>query len=208
PGTNLALIAAAAVEELRIAHPQARVTVEAPREVMGDWDPDRMAQVVSNLVANGIQHGAGAEVEVRVKSANASAILEVHNGGPPIPPDLLPRIFGPFRRGAKTGAKQAGGLGLGSSSRGRSSLHTAGRSACARRKGTGRPSPSPCRRRPASEAELRGVPSRLLGAQGAVCCRGAPLFDFPASLEGSSASQALSEVSPWHLDAEPHAADS
>ena len=113
PGTNLALIAAAAVEELRIAHPQARVTVDAPREVMGDWDPDRMAQVVSNLVANGIQHGAGAEVEVRVKSANASAILEVHNGGPPIPPDLLPRIFEPFRRGAKTGAKQAGGLGLG-----------------------------------------------------------------------------------------------
>ena len=113
PGTNLALIAAAAVEELRIAHPQARVTVDAPREVMGDWDPDRMAQVVSNLVANGIQHGAGAEVEVRLKSANASAILEVHNGGPPVPPELLPRIFEPFRRGAKTGAKQADGLGLG-----------------------------------------------------------------------------------------------
>jgi len=35
------------------------------------------------------------------------------DGGRPIPPDLLPRIFEPFRRGAKTGAKQADGLGLG-----------------------------------------------------------------------------------------------
>ena len=113
PGTNLALIAGAAVDELRVAHPQARVSVDAPREVNGEWDPDRMAQVVSNLVANAIQHGGRSEVEVRLRRANASAILEVHNGGPPIPLDLLPRIFEPFRRGAKTGARQAQGLGLG-----------------------------------------------------------------------------------------------
>jgi len=113
PGTNLAQIAAAAVEELRIAHPRTLVNLDVPRELTGDWDPDRMAQVVSNIVGNAIQHGAGADVEVRVRSANASAILEVHNSGPPIPPDLLPRIFEPFRRGAKTGARQAHGLGLG-----------------------------------------------------------------------------------------------
>jgi signal transduction histidine kinase len=113
PGTNLAQIAAAAVEELRIVHPRALVNLDVPRELTGDWDPDRMAQVVSNIVGNAIQHGAGADVEVRVRSANASAILEVHNSGPPIPPDLLPRIFEPFRRGAKTGARQAHGLGLG-----------------------------------------------------------------------------------------------
>jgi signal transduction histidine kinase len=113
PGTNLALVASTVVEELRIAHPQARLTVDAPREVNGAWDPDRMAQVVSNLVANAIQHGAGGQVEVRVRSAGGSTLLEVHNGGPPIPTEALARIFEPFRRGAKTGARQPRGLGLG-----------------------------------------------------------------------------------------------
>jgi len=111
PGTNLADVARGAVEELRVAHPEAQLTVHATAQISGEWDADRMAQVVSNLVGNAISHGAGGPVDVQVKGANGSAILEVHNGGAPIPADLLPRIFDPFRQAMP--ATVAHGLGLG-----------------------------------------------------------------------------------------------
>jgi len=111
PGTNLADVARGAVEELRVAHPEAQLTVHATAQISGEWDADRMAQVVSNLVGNAISHGAGGPVDVQVNGANGSAILEVHNGGAPIPADLLPRIFDPFRQAMP--ATVAHGLGLG-----------------------------------------------------------------------------------------------
>src|SRR5205823_2605363 len=111
PGTNLADVARGAVEELRVAHPEAQLTVHATAQISGEWDADRMAQVVSNLVGNAISHGAGGPVDVQVDGANGSAILEVHNGGAPIPADLLPRIFDPFRQAMP--ATVAHGLGLG-----------------------------------------------------------------------------------------------
>jgi signal transduction histidine kinase len=112
-GTNLAEVARNAVEEIRIAHPDAQVTLEAAPEIKGKWDPDRLAQLVSNLVANAIQHGAGTPVEVLVKNGGPVVVLEVHNGGSPIPTDLQRRLFDPFRRGAEGAAAQAQGLGLG-----------------------------------------------------------------------------------------------
>ena len=112
PATNLSQVVTGAVDELRTAHPQARVRVQADAEVRGAWDPDRLGQVVSNLVANAILYGDGA-VDVRVRSADASAILEVHNGGVPIPADLLPRIFEPFRRARHDNEPASRGLGLG-----------------------------------------------------------------------------------------------
>ena len=113
PGTNLAEVARGAVEELRVAHPEAQLNLHAAGPIRGDWDADRMAQVISNLVANAISHGAGAPVDVQVKGGEAAAILEVHNGGSPIPPELLPRIFDPFRRAAEGRTAAAQGLGLG-----------------------------------------------------------------------------------------------
>jgi signal transduction histidine kinase len=113
PGTNLAEVARGAVEELRVAHPEAQLTLLAAAQISGEWDADRMAQVVSNLVGNAISHGAGGPVHVQVKGAHGSAILEVHNGGSPIPADLLPRIFDPFRQATQTPATATHGLGLG-----------------------------------------------------------------------------------------------
>lgn len=113
PRTDISEIVSSAVEELRAAHPQAQLTLEAEREIHGPWDPDRIAQVVSNLVANAILYGVG-PVEVSVKRADRSAVLEVHNGGPPIPADLVPHIFEAFRRRTDHATETRGqGLGLG-----------------------------------------------------------------------------------------------
>jgi phosphoserine phosphatase RsbU/P len=52
-------------------------------------------------------------VDVEVKGANGSAVLEVHNGGSPIPSDHLPLIFDPFRQAAQKPVTAGQGLGLG-----------------------------------------------------------------------------------------------
>jgi signal transduction histidine kinase len=109
-GTDLSEIVRAAVDELRAIHPQAHIEVQADR-ICGHWDPDRLSQVVSNLVTNAIHYGQGA-IDVRVRRTEASAALEVRNDGRPIPEDVLPRIFEPFRRASKS-ENGSRGLGLG-----------------------------------------------------------------------------------------------
>ena len=82
--TDLSEVARVVIEELRVARADADVRLDAEPEVCGSWYSDWLAQVVSNLVANALIHGVG-PVDVRVRSANGVATLEVHNGGPPIP---------------------------------------------------------------------------------------------------------------------------
>jgi signal transduction histidine kinase len=113
PETDLCAVVTSVVDELRTAHPAAELVVETNGQVMGRWDPDRMAQVVSNVVANAIHYGVGA-VAVRVSRADGAAMLEVHNGGPPIPGDLLPHVFKAFhRRSPEDAPTTRRGLGLG-----------------------------------------------------------------------------------------------
>jgi signal transduction histidine kinase len=76
-----------------------------------DGDPARLAQVASNLIGNALEHGGAGEVSVRVDGRGPDVRLAVHNEGPPIPPELLPHVFEPFRRGDDD--RRAGGTGLG-----------------------------------------------------------------------------------------------
>jgi len=110
--TNLSELVTTAAEEIRAAHPNAQIGVDALEDVRGRWDPDRLAQVVSNLISNAVLHGDGT-VDVRVHRSDAVAILEVHNGGAPISAEILPRIFEPFRRASHTTERRSQGLGLG-----------------------------------------------------------------------------------------------
>jgi signal transduction histidine kinase len=109
--TDLCEVTVGVVAELHAAYPQAVVDVAAHKPIRGTWDPDRLAQVISNLVANAILHGVG-PVAVRVWNGGASAKLEVHNGGPAIPEAVLPGIFEAFHSGEEPGS-QSGRLGLG-----------------------------------------------------------------------------------------------
>jgi signal transduction histidine kinase len=110
---NLPDIARGVIEELRIAHPDHPIQLEGDREVRGMWDPDRIAQVVSNLVGNAIVHGVG-PVDVRVTNRCVTGFLEVHNRGPVIADHLLSSIFEAFRqRGFQLRTSEGRGLGLG-----------------------------------------------------------------------------------------------
>ena len=83
-----------------------------PLEISGD--SERLAQVVTNLLANAIQYNRdGGEVRVKLKIKNGFAALKVADNGAGIPAEDLPHVFKRFYRGDKsrTGSGNAG-LGL------------------------------------------------------------------------------------------------
>ena len=101
-----------AVIEIRASQPEAVVRLEANGDLRGEWDGDRLTQVVSNLIGNAIQHGKGTPVTLTAQENGDSVTLAVHNGGPPIPPDVLPIVFEPLARGNEETDGHSIGLGL------------------------------------------------------------------------------------------------
>ncbi len=79
--------------------------------VLGHWDRFRLEQVLTNLIGNAIKYGAGGPIDIRLRKANASALVIVEDRGIGIPPDALDRIFGRFER--SSGTENFSGLGLG-----------------------------------------------------------------------------------------------
>ena len=86
------------------------VTRMAPA-IPGNWDPLRLGQVVSNLLANAFKYAARSEVEVTLDAKGDLAVLGVADRGPGIDPDQVQQIFGRFHRAASS--RHFGGLGLG-----------------------------------------------------------------------------------------------
>jgi signal transduction histidine kinase len=101
-----------AIDEIAVSHPGVVRLVLPDHAVNGTWDPDRIAQVVTNLVTNALQYGSReAGVDVQVRDEGAEAVLSVTNQGPVIGAADLPILFDPFQKGP-AGA-HSGGLGLG-----------------------------------------------------------------------------------------------
>lgn len=111
---DLAELARSLVSELGIAFPARRIEVACTGDTRGEWDPDRLGQVLSNLLGNALAHGEpNGLVAMRIDGGDpASVRIETHNAGT-IPTELLPVLFDPFRRGTATKAPSRGvGLGL------------------------------------------------------------------------------------------------
>lgn len=101
------------VREHQAAHPASRIGIEQRGVLSGQWDPVRLAQVVSNLLGNAIQHGAAEEdIRIRLDGARQDRVdLSIENAGT-IPSSLLPILFDPFR-GVEDPSRSRGlGLGL------------------------------------------------------------------------------------------------
>jgi PAS domain S-box-containing protein len=100
------------LREISLAYPAVRFEPKLTH-VCGSWDPDRIAQVVSNLVGNAIQHGPpSSPVWVETDREGDDAFLRVRNAsstGVALTQEQLARFFRPFR----TSRQSAGGLGLG-----------------------------------------------------------------------------------------------
>jgi len=105
-----------AIEELRETNPGREIRLEsAAANLSGSWDPDRVSQLVSNLVSNALQYGAPeGPVTVSLSRDAAGALdIRVHNLGPPLAAGLLQHLFEPHRRGDGAESANPRGLGLG-----------------------------------------------------------------------------------------------
>ncbi len=86
------------------------IEIDAPRPVIGRWDPRRLPQIVSNLLDNAMKYGLGRPIEISVSSDGVRALLSVRDHGVGIPPADQARIFQLFQRAS---SQSWGGLGLG-----------------------------------------------------------------------------------------------
>ena len=78
-------------------------------------DPERIRQVLLNLVANGLIHGRreGGTVQVVLNGKGDKLTVSVQDDGEGIPSEYLPRIFDRFYRVEKSRTRERGGSGLG-----------------------------------------------------------------------------------------------
>jgi len=79
-----------------------------------EGDPDRLAQVVANLLTNAAKYTEpGGEVRVRASREGPDVVVRVSDSGMGIAPELLPRVFDLFVQGYRALDRSQGGLGLG-----------------------------------------------------------------------------------------------
>jgi len=111
---NLMDLCKQAIGEIQLAFPTWTIRHDFAGELDGAWDPDRLHQVVSNLVSNAGQHGRPqGEVSIALDGRDPNVVtLRVHNGGA-IEASLLPTLFDPFRRSSRVRPDASRGLGLG-----------------------------------------------------------------------------------------------
>ncbi len=103
-----------AASELRLNHPQREIKVELSGDLRGHVDRDRLIQALSNLIGNAIQHGKDPIIVSAHETTDRNAVVtQVKNFGPPIPADIAPRLFDPFRVGHEETHRPRTNLGLG-----------------------------------------------------------------------------------------------
>lgn len=84
-------------------------------DVMVVVDPDRLRQVMQNLVSNAVRHSfpGGSITVTAAAETDAQLRIDVIDHGAGIDPEDLPRVFDRFWRAEKSRSRAAGGSGLG-----------------------------------------------------------------------------------------------
>ena len=114
---ELAAVVGAAVETARpVIDAQGHdLTISLPPEALSlEADPVRLAQVVSNLLANAAKYTErGGRIQLSARQEADELVLRVKDTGIGIAPDMLPRVFDLFVQVDHTATRSQGGLGIG-----------------------------------------------------------------------------------------------
>jgi signal transduction histidine kinase len=101
--------------EAEVANPGSTIELVTDGDGKGEWDVERVSAAIATLVGNALAHGrASGPVTVSISEDDADGVVvDVHSEGPPIPPEAMPGLFDPYRRGGhRTNGTEALGLGL------------------------------------------------------------------------------------------------
>jgi signal transduction histidine kinase len=103
-----------AVREQQLNQPAVHVAVSVEPDLTADGDPERVHQVVANLLENACRYTpSGGTVEVCARRGTRGVTIEVLDEGPGIPEADWPRVFERFYRADSSRARTDGGAGLG-----------------------------------------------------------------------------------------------
>ncbi len=115
--TELRPVVARVAEDLasRAATRQVTLVNEVPEALPAIADPDRLHQILANLVDNAILHGrVGGTVRIGAQSPTLHTVeVWVQDDGVGIPPEACDRVFERFYRVDRARTREAGGTGLG-----------------------------------------------------------------------------------------------
>ena len=113
---RLSMLAGMAVDAMRPAAEARGITLALSPGVAGGviGDPDRLMQVLSNLLSNGMKFTPpGGRITISIRAVGASFELRVVDTGCGISAGLLPHIFDRFTQGDSSTTRGTSGLGLG-----------------------------------------------------------------------------------------------
>jgi signal transduction histidine kinase len=113
---NMGKVVHDAVDEISAAHPGRVITIDARDSLIGEWDCQRITQVLSNLIVNALEHGGErTAVNVSVHGNAREVTIAIHNRGPEIPPEQMDGLFNAMKRQGEDAPASgpSGNLGLG-----------------------------------------------------------------------------------------------
>jgi signal transduction histidine kinase len=103
-----------AAAEVQPVNTDVRIITDVPGSLVGTGDPQRVHEVLTNLLANAVRHSpAGSQVRVRGTPVPAGVRIEVSDEGAGVPAGDIERIFDRFYRVDPARGSGAGGAGLG-----------------------------------------------------------------------------------------------
>jgi signal transduction histidine kinase len=101
------------LDAMRRSHPERDIVADIHLDRSVRCDPARIGQLLSNLLANALAHGApDTPVLASACTVGSRLMLSVSNAGSPIPVETMDRLFEPFIRGMDKGDREGLGLGL------------------------------------------------------------------------------------------------
>jgi two-component system OmpR family sensor kinase len=106
-----------AINDARVVAPGHTWSFDVPDEpIVIRGDEQRLHQAVTNLLTNASRHTpAGTAVSGRLRSEADEVVIDIHDDGPGIDPEILPTLFDRFTRGDSSRTRASGGAGLGMS---------------------------------------------------------------------------------------------
>ncbi len=101
------------IDEVLVTHPGRVIDIDAPPQLQGNWDEDRIEQVLANLIGNALSHSpttSSVRIGLRLDGDDVVIAVANQNRDGPIPPALMQVLFEPFTRGP---GESTEGIGLG-----------------------------------------------------------------------------------------------